>query len=186
MKHVALASVLALGVASTLTGCDGAKRAALEAADGPGLMKLPLRGLPGEDEALLAAIGATQENVMKRVLDLAAGSTHAARLRCHAMQSEAVDVLVLAARSGKADDVDAEGNVDSSRMVPRLRVEGLIPDRNYTLRRTIDGDVVRFTALGKGVVAGDEWKIEKSADPSKWIEAGQTAPVVVKDVCAGK
>jgi hypothetical protein len=181
MKHVALV----LAVACTLIGCDGAKRAALEAADGPGLMKLPLRGLPQEDQALLGAIGATQENVMKRVLDLAAGSPQAARLRCHALQSEAVDILVLATRSGKAD-VDAEGNVETSRLVPRLRVEGLIPDRNYTMRRTVDGDLIRFSALGTGEMAGDEWKIEKSADPSKWIEAGQTAPVVVKDVCASK
>lgn len=182
MKRIGIA--LVFGVACALIGCDGAKRAALEAADGPGLMKLPLRGLPGEDQALLAAIGATEEGAMKRVLGLAAGSSHAARLRCHALQSEAVDILVLAARGKGA--VDAEGNVDTSSMVPRLRVEGIIPDRNYTLRRTIEGDVVRFTALGQREMAEDEWKIEKSADPAKWIEAGQTAPSVVKDACAGK
>lgn len=183
MKHIGLA--LLFGVACTLIGCDGAKREALEAADGPGLMKLPLRGLPGEDKALLGAIGATEEGAMKRVLGLAAGSSHAARLRCHVLQSEAVDILVLAARGSKGE-VDAEGNMDTSGMVSRLRVEGITPERNYTLRRTIDGDVVRFAALGKGEMAGDEWKIEISADPAKWIEAGQTAPSIVNDACAGK
>lgn len=183
MKHFVVA--LFFVVACSLIGCDGAKREALEAADGPGLMKLPLRGLPGEDKALLGAIGATEEGAMKRVLGLAAGSSKAARLRCHALQSEAVDILVLAARGTKAD-VDADGNVDTSRMVPRLRVEGLIPDRNYAMRRTVDGDRVRFTALGQGEMAGDEWTIETSADPAKWVEAGQTAPAVVKDACAAK
>jgi hypothetical protein len=185
MTNHRLVLALMLAGACALVACDGSKREALEAADGPGLLKLPLRGLPGEDKALLAAIGASEEGAMKRVLALAAGSAHAARLRCHALQSEAVDVLVLAARKSNVD-VDAEGDADTSGLVPRLRVEGLIPNRNYTLHRTVDGDLVRWTALGAGEMAGDEWKIEKSADPSKWIEAGQAVPAVVKDACAGK
>jgi len=142
---------------------------------------------PGEDKGLLQSLGTDDEHAMTAILALAASSANPKRTRCHALQTEAVDILVLAARRGDKIDVDPEGNADTSLLVPRLRVEGLIPERNYTLRRATagaDGTRTRFTALGKGEVAGDEWQIEFPNDPQQWIEAGQAAPVVVKDACA--
>lgn len=177
--------LVAFAVVACCAACNGRKLAALEAADSPGLMKLPLWALPGEDKGLLAAIGADEEHVMKVVLELAARSSHAARLRCHALQTEAVDLLVIAKRADRTE-LDAEGNVETSGISSHLGSERLIADRNYTLRRSVDGNVLRLSAFGRGEMAGDEWKIEVSTDRSQWMEAARTAPTVVKDACAAK
>lgn len=179
---------LALVVAALASACGAQKKLdAVVQADAPAMAGLGLWGMPGDDknkELVYAALDPDEDHILTAVLEAAEHGDEQtkARITCHVRQTEAVDLLVMAA-SRQNLDVDDKGQVEVSGLVPRTRTEGLEAQRNYTLERRIDDEHVTFIARGTGTQAGDVWarQIPRSAD---WMNA-MFAPVsLVEDACA--